>query len=134
MRAIRLSVTIAYYCVFIAALLPYLCVAFAKATPEYLEGGNLTPREYGERLQGARKRAYWAHQNAFEAFPIFAAIVIIATLVERDGSAIDQLCMVFLACRVLHAILYIANHPKLRTLAWTGGVICQVVMVGIIVT
>ncbi len=121
--------TLSLYCVFIAALLPYMCVAYAKGTRAYIQGGNRAPREYGEALKGARKRAYWAQQNGFEAFPIFAAIVIIAHLVEKAGTMIDGLAAAFVLCRITYSIFYVVNLPTLRSLAWTGGALAEVLMV-----
>ena len=65
---------LAYWCVLVAAILPLVIVAFAKA------GGdrdNHHPRDSAERLPPARRRAYAAHLNAYENFPFFAAAVII---------------------------------------------------------
>lgn len=126
--------TISYYCVFIAALLPYLFVAYAKMTPGYLSGGNRAPRQYAEKLEGARKRAVWAQQNGFEAFPIFAAIVIIATLADRAGPMTDGLAAWFIGFRVVYGVLYVLDLPTLRSASWLGGVACLGGMIGVIVS
>ena len=113
---------IAYWLVLVAALLPYAFVSYAKLTTKFLKGDhNKNPREYEEGLSGARKRAYWAQLNGFEAFPPFAAGVIIAIQAGVPVGRVDLLAMVFVACRVIHGILYIADLDKLRSLAWFGG-------------
>lgn len=117
--------TIAYWCVFAAALLPYVAVALAKAQPGF---NNHTPRVWLEQLSGWRKRAYWAHQNGFEAFPMFAAAVIIAHLAHAPQGRIDMLALTFIALRLVYIALYIADAALLRTLVWTGGMACIVGM------
>ena len=66
----------AYWCVLIAALLPLAIVSYAKAGSG---GDNHNPRAGIDSLEPAKRRAYAAHQNAFESFPFFAAAVIIAS-------------------------------------------------------
>lgn len=114
---------LAYWFVFAAAVLPYLFVLYAKSTAEFRKSDyNKNPREYEEeKLQGARKRAYWAHLNGFEAFPPFAAAVIIARMSGVTVSTINVLAGVFVGCRVVHGLLYIADQDKLRSLVWFGG-------------
>jgi uncharacterized MAPEG superfamily protein len=119
--------TIAFWCVLAAALIPYLFVGYAKSTSRFVKGNhNKNPREYEEALEGARKRAYWAQLNGFEAFPPFAAGVIIAHLAGAPPDQIDWLAMAFIGCRLAHGALYIADLDKLRSVVWTAGVICVV--------
>jgi len=126
-------VTVALYCVFIAAILPYVVVQYAKFSSEYLKEGNRAPRQYGEGLSGPKQRAYWAHQNGFEAFPSFAAVVIIAHVVGRAGAAIDALAVAFIIARVVYSLFYIFDWPTLRSAAWFLGVSCVLGMIGVIV-
>jgi hypothetical protein len=57
--------TLAYWMLIAAAMLPYLTIALAKSA-----GGidNRAPRPSLESLSGWRQRADWAHRNHFEAF------------------------------------------------------------------
>jgi uncharacterized MAPEG superfamily protein len=124
----RVMVT-AYWSVLVAALLPYAFVAYAKATSRFLKGDhNKNPREYEEALTGARKRAYWAQLNGFEAFPPFAAGVIIAVQAGVPVDRVNLLALVFIACRVVYGALYIANLDKLRSVAWFGGLASVVLL------
>ena len=115
--------TIAFWCVLGATMIPFLFVGYAKMTPKFMEGDyNKNPREYEEGLDGARKRAYWAQLNGFEAFPPFAAAVIIAHIAGAPQDTINALALVFVACRLVYGVLYVANLDKLRSLAWSGGI------------
>lgn len=119
--------TIAFWCVLAAAVLPYLFTGYAKATPKFLKGDhNKNPREYEEALSGPRKRAHWAQLNGFEAFPPFAAAVIIAHLTHAPIARMDLLATTFIGARVLHGIFYIADLDKLRSVAWFVGVACVI--------
>lgn len=118
--------TTAYWCVFIAAALPYLGTATAKVGGRMPIPANAGPREWLEKLGGWQKRAHWYQLNSFEAFPAFAAAVIIATLAQAPQARIDLLATVFIAFRVAHYVFYVANLPTLRSLAWIGGVSCVI--------
>ncbi|HZR38187.1 MAG TPA: MAPEG family protein [Nevskia sp.] len=118
--------TIAYWCVLAAAALTYLATGLAKAGGRMPPNANHTPREWLEQLQGWPKRAHWAQQNGFEAFPLFAAAVIIAGLAHAPQARIDSVALAFIGCRVAYLILYLADLSWLRTVAWICGVACCV--------
>lgn len=113
----------AYWCILVAALLPYVWVAVAKtAAPNY---NNKDPRTWVARQDSYRVRnANSAHLNAFEAFPAFAAGVLMAQVAEVDPHRIDVLATVFVGLRVLHGVFYLSGIHVLRSLAWLGGFVC----------
>jgi len=114
--------TVAFWCVAVAAILPYVFVGYAKSTRTYVVGGkNRAPRLYAEELDGPRKRAYWAQLNGFEAFPPFAASVAIASLANAPSAPVDALAIFFVACRTLHGVCYIADWATARSIAWSLG-------------
>ncbi len=110
--------TLAYWMVLACAMLPYLTVAVAKYRPDY---DNAAPRAQLEQGTGVRQRAYWAHLNGFEAFPPFAAAVIIAHLAGAAQSTVDLLAVAFVVLRVVYVGLYLADLPAARSLVWTAG-------------
>lgn len=117
--------TTAYWCILIAALLPYLWVASAKLAPGF---DNAAPRAYLAKLSGWRERAAWAQLNAFEALPPFAAAVIIAQQLGAPQTRIDLLAVAFVGFRLAHGVAYIANWATLRSLLWTGGMACVIAL------
>ncbi|MFC3551274.1 MAPEG family protein [Lysobacter cavernae] len=118
-----MTLATAYWCVLIAAALPYLWVAIAKASGERYN--NRDPRAWQARQDNPRsQRANAAQLNSFEAFAPFATGVILAQLAGVAHERIAWLAVVFIVFRVLHGLLYIANQHMLRTLAWTGGFVC----------
>jgi uncharacterized MAPEG superfamily protein len=119
--------TTAYWCVLAAALLPYAFTGLAK----FGEGApgrydNHAPREWLERLGGWRKRAHWAQLNSFEAFPAFAAAVIIAHQSGAAQARIDDLAIAFVALRAAYGTLYILDHDRLRSLVWALALGCVI--------
>lgn len=117
--------TIAYWCVFFAILMPLLFTALAKFTSKsYGPKANLSPRAYLESLEGFRKRANWAQLNTHESIPPFMAAVIIAHQMQGDQSMIDALAIAYIVLRILYGLLYMANKGTLRTLVWSGALLC----------
>lgn len=115
--------TIAYWCILVAALLPYLWVAIAKRTgPRY---NNRDPRQWVARQEDPRvQRAFAAHLNAFEAFAPFAAGVLMAQAAGVAAGLVQALALSFVGFRVLHGIFYLTAQHWLRSLAWLGGFAC----------
>ena len=112
--------TTAYWCILIAALLPYLWVSVAKATGQRYN--NRDPRGWQASQDNPRShRANAAQLNAFEAFAPFAASVLMAQAADVDPVRIGHLAIAFVVLRVLHGLFYIGNIPALRSLAWGGG-------------
>jgi len=116
--------TLAYWCVLIGAFLPILWTGVAKFSgPGF---NNRKPRDFQERLEGFRRRAHWAHLNSFEAFPPFAAAVIIAHQLQVTQGRLDLLAGLWIGFRVLYGICYLADQATLRSLAWLAAVACWV--------
>jgi uncharacterized MAPEG superfamily protein len=113
--------TIAYWCLLVAGLLPYVWVVAAKSAPGF---DNRAPRAFLDTVTGWRRRALWAQYNAFEVLPLFIAAVIVAHLTHVPQARVDTLAVAFVGFRLLHGLLYIADRSALRSLAWTGGFVC----------
>lgn len=122
--------TTAYWCVLIGGLMPLMWTATAK-----FAGGrkmsvaqNAAPREFLATVSGLQKRADWAQQNSFEAFPFFAAAVIIAHLAGGVQARIDLLAMAWVALRLAYGVCYLADWATLRSVVWTAAVGCVVAL------
>jgi uncharacterized MAPEG superfamily protein len=112
---------LAYWCILIAALLPYLWVSIAKASGERYDNRN--PRAWQARQDNPRnQRANAAQLNAFEAFAPFAAAVLMAQAAGIDPLRIGQLAVAFVVLRVLHGLFYVLGIAPLRSLSWAGGI------------
>ena len=80
--------TIAIWCIFIAAALPYVAFTFVKG----LDPNQ--PRYHVADLVGQSVRAYGAHLNGLETFPWFAASVIVAHMLAGPSRIADALAVV----------------------------------------
>lgn len=118
--------TIANWCVLVAALMPFLWTGVAKFSgPGF---NNRRPRSFQDQLGGWRQRAHWAHQNSFEAFPVFAAGVLIAQQAGAAQGRIDQLALAFIALRVVYGVCYVGDWHIARSLVWALALACPVAM------
>ena len=117
--------TIALWCVLIAGLLPYVATVTAKAGAKF---DNRNPRDWLAQQEGYRRRANAAQSNSFEAFPLFAAAVIVATLTHAPQDKVNVLAMVFIAARVAYLICYLADWSIVRSLAWLAGIVSAVMI------
>ncbi|WP_411833613.1 MAPEG family protein [Pseudoxanthomonas mexicana] len=112
---------IAYGCILITALLPYLWIAVAKTgAPGY---NNRNPRAWVAKQEGNYRvqRANAAHLNGFEAFPAFVAGVLMAQLAGVPVATITALAVTFTLARFLHGLFYLADLSLLRSLVWFVG-------------
>ena len=115
--------TVAYWCVLFAALLPLFCAWMAKHRDfrkPRKQGGydNGEPRAWLARQEGWKARANAAQANSFEAFPLFAAAVIVAHQLGAPQTRIDILAVVFLTLRIIYIVMYVAGLPTARSAIW----------------
>ncbi|MBK24668.1 MAG: hypothetical protein CME70_11790 [Halobacteriovorax sp.] len=116
---------IAILCVFIASLLPVIFIAYAKVTGGFKAGKhNSDPRAYMAKLEGKAHRARCAHDNSWENFAPFAAAVTLSMIAGTDQSCIDMVAVGFIVLRVAYGLSYIYDKDKLRTILYTGGLVC----------
>ncbi len=116
--------TLAYWCILLAALMPLAFAGIAKlGHPGFT---NRRPRDFLDELDGYRRRAHWTQLNSYEAFPPFAAAVIIAHATGGNQMWIDALALAFIVVRVSYGWLYLADRPTARSLAWLLGLACTV--------
>ena len=113
--------TIAYCCLLIAGILPYIAVGFAKGGGGY---DNARPRESMAKFEGRQARAVAAHANSFEAFPFFAAVVLLAGQTHADPYWVNSLAVIFIVARVSYIIAYLTDRPLLRSIVWMVGIAC----------
>ena len=117
----------AYWCILIAALLPYVWITVAKASGERYD--NRDPRGWLARQQSPRTlRGNAAQLNAFEAFPAFAAAVLMAQLAGVDPARIGLLAISFVVFRVLHGLFYLMGQHRMRSLAWFAAFFCVIAL------
>jgi uncharacterized MAPEG superfamily protein len=115
--------TVANYCIIVAAVLPIVCAGLAKSRgfgkPRRAGGyDNHNPRAWLAGLSGWQARANAAQANSFEALPLFIAGVLAAQQMGADQARVDMLALSFLTFRLVYIALYLADQANLRSLAW----------------
>ena len=108
---------LAFWCVLAMGLMPIATVAIAKW------GGldNHAPRDWAQSIDGYRRRAYAAHLNHFEAFPLFAAAVLVASTQGAPMITVNALAVSVVLTRLAYTACYVADAATLRSLMWGIG-------------
>lgn len=125
------ALTTPLWCLAIVALLPYV-LSFAGGYFRMRQFGaidNKHPRLQQARLEGIGARALASQQNAWEALGFFTAVLAVLHLANPEaarGSTAATLSLVFLATRVAHPVLYLANLDMLRSLVFLVGLGCGI--------
>ncbi|WP_263142943.1 MAPEG family protein [Pseudomonas sp. RIT-PI-AD] len=117
--------SVPFWCVLIAAVLIYVA-KWPVAKAMNAQGGydNHHPRAQQAQLTGFGARAYAAHQNSFEIFPLFAAGVLMAHSAHVFGYLVDLLAVIFVVSRVLYLFCYLRDLHWQRSLVWAVGMLC----------
>lgn len=68
-------------------------------------------------------RASRADRNLKENLPLFAILVLVAHVAQAADATTALGAQIFVGARVLHALLYMAGIPGLRTLAWVASLV-----------
>jgi len=116
--------TIAYWCVLLMGILPYIAAGIAKKG--FKDFDNAMPRQWLAHQTGFRARANAAQANLFESLPLFFAAVIIASIANAPQNRVDLLAMGFVLARIAFLICYLVNWPTTRTIVWIFGLACVV--------
>ena len=112
--------TIAEWCVF-GTLMLYLLTIAAVKWAGHRRFDNAKPRDPAFYQDPIRARALGAHQNGIEAFPFFAAAVLLAQFRLCPQRLIDELAVLFLIVRIAYVFTYLGNRPTLRSILWSLG-------------
>ena len=126
-----MSLNILLYAIVVAAILiylPFLLVAYARVQVGY---DLAAPRTMFDKLPPYAQRAAWAHENAFEAFMIFAAAALMAYVTGVDATIASGAAIAFLGARLLYTVFYIANIPLARSLMFGIGSLCSYTLFGL---
>jgi uncharacterized MAPEG superfamily protein len=123
--------TVAYWCVLVAALLPFACAWLAKSKgfgKPRREGGfdNHDPRAWLARQTDWHARADAAQANSFEALPLFIGAVIIAHQMGAAQTRLDILAVLFVTLRIIYIAMYVAGLPTIRSAIWTLALLVNI--------
>ncbi|HBK04618.1 MAG TPA: hypothetical protein DDZ81_02005 [Acetobacteraceae bacterium] len=109
--------TIADLCLLAAVILTIVSIMPAKRDGKR-DYDNANPRDPRFYTPGLRARSLGAHMNGFEAFPFFAAAVILAEMRAVPQGTVNALAVAFVLARVLYVVFYITDRPTFRSAVW----------------
>ena len=125
------GLTLAYWCVLVAAMLPLVCAGIAKwgmfAQPRR-DGGydNHLPRAWLANQKDWRARANAAQANSFEALPFFMGAVIIAHQHAALQIRLDVLAFGFVVLRLVYILMYVADLASARSVVWALALVLNI--------
>jgi uncharacterized MAPEG superfamily protein len=112
--------TIAEWCVFAIVMLYLLSIAPIKWL-RFRRFDNSKPRDPAFYEDPLAARSLGAHQNGIEAFPFFAAAILLAEFRACPQRLIDELAVLFVIMRVAYVFTYLGDRPTLRSILWSIG-------------
>jgi len=112
--------TVAEWCIFASLMLTLLSIASVKWF-RFGRFDNSKPRDPAFYESPFAARALGAHQNGIEAFPFFAAAVLLAEFRACPQNLINELAVLFVIVRIAYVFTYIGNRPTLRSILWSIG-------------
>jgi uncharacterized MAPEG superfamily protein len=112
--------TIAEWCVF-GTLMLYLLTIVPIKWIRFRRYDNARPRDPAFYDDPLAARALGAHQNGIEAFPFFAAAVLLAEFRNSPQNLINELAVLFLIVRIAYVFTYLGDRPTLRSILWSVG-------------
>jgi uncharacterized MAPEG superfamily protein len=112
--------TIAEWCIFASLMLYLLSIASVKWI-RFRRFDNSKPRDPAFYEDSIAARALGAHQNGIEAFPFFAAAILLAEFRGCPQRLIDELAILFVIVRIAYVLTYLGDRPTLRSILWGLG-------------
>ncbi len=118
--------TIALFCILLAALMPIVCAGLAKGRDmnvSFKDGGydNRNPRDWIAKQQGFKRWAQAAQENSWEALPFFAAAVIVSHMLGVIGWLPNALAVAFIVLRAIYIACYVTGKQRQRSLMWMAA-------------
>lgn len=111
----------------VGGMVPYGFTVISKAGA-FGKRDNARTRDWQTKLEGWRQRAHWSQLNSFEGYPLYAAAILASLVRGSTDPWLPFLAWGYIACRVLYGAFYIGDKPRLRSLTWTLGLLCPVVI------
>jgi len=115
--------TTPFWCLLVAILLPYVYSTLGGyyRVQQFGTLDNKNPRAQAAALTGVGARVQAAQQNAWEALPVFSAAVFVAHLAGADPHLSSLAALLFIAARIVHGVVYVANLDALRSASFLVG-------------
>jgi len=81
-----------------------------------------------EPLSGWGHRAWIAHEDAVHNLVVFAALVLVLHAAGESSAWTRGAALVYCIARLVHAVVYLAAIPRVKTIAFLTGFFAQLVL------
>ena len=92
-------------------------------------GATANPSPTDKPQSAWAERMMAAHTNTVENLVVFAPLALAAQALNIHTATTALACALFFWCRLIYVVVYTAGIPVVRTLAFTGGWIAQMMLV-----
>ena len=92
-------------------------------------GATANPSPTDKPQSAWAQRMIAAHTNSVENLVVFAPLVLTAQALNIHTASTAFACALFFWCRLIYVAVYTAGIPVVRTLAFAGGWIGQMILV-----
>lgn len=130
-----MSDALLYLLLFVAWTLLLVCIIAAFRVVAVLRGQKKPDEFPAHEPHGGLfyRRLTRVHLNCVENIPLFAAVILVATVADLGGSALDAFAGIYFAARVLQSLIHLISiHPlaiNARFAAFLVQVVCLVMMI-----
>lgn len=122
--------TVPFWCLVIVIFIPLILAGLGGSFRGKAFGSadNKEPRAQAAKLEGTGGRVYAAQENAWEAAIMFSVAVITTHLAGLDPAAAAPFTIAFVVLRVIHAVCYVKDLDKVRSLSFLLGLACMITL------
>jgi len=123
--------TVPFWCLVIVMFLP-IPLSFlggAARIQAFGSADNKLPRLQSAKLEGRGARIMGAQENAWEAAIMFGITIIVTHLAGLSPEAAAPWAMGFVATRIVHAITYVMDIDKVRSVSFIAGLVCLITLI-----
>lgn len=111
-----MELKIAYFCLFLVAMLPYFCAISARIVGKYnVKKDNISPRDFFDNLTWIAKRFDFAQKNSFEILSVFIVAFFVALHSGISPKILMYSSILFVISRIFYIFAYIKNLSNLRS-------------------
>jgi len=117
---------IVLYTLLAVALMPYVLAVMGARyrVRQFGRFDNNHPRQQQAELRGTGARVQAAQANSWEALAVYGTSVFIAFAAGVDLKSLDVVAAIYLASRIVYAVLYILDMAWARSVVFGVGVSC----------
>jgi uncharacterized MAPEG superfamily protein len=128
MREARLSLELTLLIWSVALAFVQMLVAVCAATRQFGLSDLAGNRDSLPAATGWAGRAQRAHHNMLENLMLFAILVLVTEVANKNSAMTGLGAQLFFWTRLIYAVIYVIGVPWLRTGVWLGSVVGLIII------